>query len=300
MTVGETVFSTVPRAIELTSPDRQELEMIFNFDHTDTDNYFGIKYFYRKFSLKRLKKVVRKWQDGLYQKGWNSLFIENHDQRRSVGRFGSSEGEYQLESSKCIAMSYFLLVGTPFIYQGQEIGMTNAHFKSLEETRDVEIRNIYKTIDNIPFFKNKLKKIALEVSRDNARTPMCWDNSEFAGFSTSQSWIKVNDNKDKINVKASKEDENSLFHFYQKLISFKKDNSDIIKNGKYIDLLPNSKKIFAYKICSGSGEYIVIANFTRQEQKYNSLLKADKKVVLSNYKDHKDNLLQPYECLLLK
>ena len=150
MTVGETVLSTLDQAKELVLPERQELSMIFNFDHTDTDNHFGVKYFYKKFDVRKLKKVVNKWQQGLHGCGWNSLFIENHDQRRSVGRFGTVEGN--ILSSKSLAASYFLLKGTPFIYQGQEIGMRNAHFKSLDEIVDVESHNVNKTLDSLPSF----------------------------------------------------------------------------------------------------------------------------------------------------
>ena len=300
MTVGETVFTNLDRAIELTSPQRGELDMIFNFDHTDVDNYFGVKYFYRKFKLKNLKKVVRKWQNGLYQKSWNSIFIENHDQRRSVGRFGSEEGEYQDLSSKLIALTYFLLPGTPFIYQGQEIGMTNAHFDSIDETDDLELKNIYKTIDKIPFAKKRMKKFALVVSRDNARTPMCWDDSEYAGFSTNKPWLRVNKNKDSINVKNALDNKESLFYFYQKLISFRKENSELIKDGKYIDLLPRDRNIFAYKVVDGSNNgYLVISNFSRKNIKLKIDVE-DKEDLISNYEKHEKGMMQPFETRLIK
>ena len=300
MTVGETVFTNIDKALELTSPSRQELDIIFNFEHTDTDNYFGVKYFYRKFKLKRLKRVVNKWQKGLYQKGWNSLFIENHDQRRSVGRFGTKEGEYQDLSSKCLAATYFLLPGTPFIYQGQEIGMTNAHFESIDETDDVELKNIYKTIDRIPLIKNRMKKLALEVSRDNARTPMCWDDTEYAGFSNCKPWLRVNKNKDVINVKKALEDNDSLFCFYQSLISFRKNNIETIKNGKYVDLLPCSSRFFAYKVADENNKgYVVISNFTDKKVK-TRLATFDEEIVLSNYLKHHKEYLLPFETRIIK
>lgn len=300
MTVGETVFTDIDKAIKLTSPDREELDMIFNFEHTDSDNYFGVKYFYRKFKLTRFKKIIDKWQKGLFLKGWNSLFIENHDQRRSVGRFGTEEGKYQDVSSKCLAMTYFLLPGTPFIYQGQEIGMTNAHFQNIDETDDVELKNVYKTIDRIPFIKKRMKKLALEVSRDNARVPISWDDSEFAGFSTNKPWLRINKNKDEINVKNALENKESLFYFYQSLIKFRKENIELIKNAKYTDLLPYNKKIFAYEVRDNdSNGYIVISNFSNKEIKC-KLLDNHKKIVLSNYSNHEIDSLFPFETRLIK
>ena len=153
MTVGETVLSNINDAILLTKEDRQELSMIFNFDHVDIDNRFGIKWFKRKFSLPRFKKIYKKWQLGLYEKGWNSLFIENHDQRRSIGRFNTDEKVYKNESSKMLAATYFLMQGTPFIYQGQEIGMSNPHFRDINDFKDVETHNIYNLRNKIPILK---------------------------------------------------------------------------------------------------------------------------------------------------
>ncbi len=296
MTVGETVLSTLKQSIDLVSPSRKELTMIFNFDNTDTDNYFGVKYIKKKFRLKNLKKVYRKWQHGLYKVGWNSLFIENHDQRRSVGRFGtSSKEEYRELSAKMLATSYFLMSGTPFIYQGQEIGMTNGDFKSIDEFEDVEIKNMYELSKKNAFLRPILRKSMFEVSRDNARTPMQWDNSEFAGFSSVKPWLKVNANKEYINVKDSLEREDSLFHYYQKLIKFRIGNS-IIKDGEYIDLLPRHKRILAYKMKTDAGEVVVISNFSTKEIKCKLLTKFnDKNMVLSNYDKHNLVSLKPYE-----
>ena len=298
MTVGETVLSTVEDAKKLVLPERQELSMIFNFDHTDTDNYMGVKYFYRKFDVRRLKKCVDKWQHALYGQGWNSLFIENHDQRRSVGRFGTDENEYREVSAKMLGATYFFLQGTPFIYEGQEIGMTNAHFKSIDEIKDVEAHNISKLVNKAFFLKPLIKKNMFDVSRDNARTPMQWDDSEYAGFSNVEPWLRANSNKDKINVKESLENKDSIFHFYQKLISFRKDN-EVIKNGEYIDLDKKDKNIFAYKRKYGDKEVVVISNFQKKEVKSKLLKEYENyKVVLSNYDDHSE-FLKPYETRVL-
>ena len=195
MTVGETVLSTLSQARDLVEPQREELTMVFNFDHTDTDNHFGIKWFYKKFKLKRLKKVVNKWQQGLHGCGWNSLFIENHDQRRSVGRFNTDDKEYREVSAKMLGTTYFFLQGTPFIYEGQELGMTNGDFEKLEDFVDVETYNIHRLGEQLKILKPFLKKTLFQCSRDNARTPMQWDDTEYAGFSSVKPWIKVNKNK---------------------------------------------------------------------------------------------------------
>lgn len=300
MTVGETVFSNIEQAKLLVEPKREELSMIFNFDHTDTDNFFGVKYFYRKFKLTRLKKVVNRWQQSLHGCGWNSLFIENHDQRRSVGRFGTDEKEYREVSAKMLATAYMFLQGTPFIYEGQEIGMTNANYQSLDDYKDVEIHNMFKLRNKVPIVKPILrKKVMLDVSRDNARTPMQWDDSECAGFSNVEPWIKVNDNKSFINVKQSMDDENSIFHHYQKLIEFRK-NNDVIKEGCYIDIIPHNNSIYAYKRVLGDKEVLILCNFTKKEKKNPLINKLDGyELVISNYQEVGEKLL-PYEARIYK
>ena len=299
MTVGETVLSTLDDARELVEPERQELSMIFNFDHTDVDNHMGVKYFLRKFNVKRLKKVVDKWQHGLFGKGWNSLFIENHDQRRSVGRFGTDDTKYRIESACMLGATYFFLQGTPFIYQGQEIGMTNGDFESINDVKDVEAHNIYNLANKVKILKPIINKSLLQVSRDNARTPMQWDDSEYAGFSTVEPWLKVNKNKCCINVKESIEYSDSIYHFYQKLIAFRKGN-EVIKDGEYIDLLKSNSKIFAYKRKLGDKEIIIVSNFTKKEVRLPSIKGLDKfEITLSNYVKH-SNVLKPYETRVYK
>ena len=294
MTVGETVLSTLDQARDLVVPDREELTMVFNFDHTDTDNHFGIKWFYRKFKLRRLKKVVNKWQQGLHGCGWNSLFIENHDQRRCVGRFGTDDKELREVSSKMLGTTYFFLQGTPFIYEGQELGMTNGDFEKLEDFVDVETYNIHALGEKIKILKPFLKKSLFQCSRDNARTPVQWDDSEYAGFSNVKPWIKVNKNKSFINAKKEMEDSNSIFHYYQKLIAYRKGN-EVIKEGKYIDLLPSNSKIFAYKRELNGQEIVVVSNFTNKTIKNPLFNKLNGyKLVLSNY-NNTNGTLAPFE-----
>ena len=301
MTVGETVLSTLNEAKELTIPSREELSMVFNFDHTNVDNFFGVKWIERKFNLKRFKKVFSKWQNGMYEvNGWNSLFIENHDQRRSPGRFNTSlDNEYKDISSKMLASTYFLMQGTPFIYQGQELGMTNGDFKTIDDFKDVETHNIDKMRKEIPILRPILNKSLFRESRDNARTPFQWDDSEFAGFSTITPWIQVNKNKKEINAKKELQDENSLLCYYQKLIKLRKEYK-IIKTGKYNDLLPNSKYIFAYNRKENNEELVVISNFSKKNINCKLLSKyKEYKLLLSNYADNDNTILKPYETRIL-
>ena len=293
MTVGETVLSNLKQAKLLVDPSREELDMIFNFDHTDADNYLGVKYFYRKFKLSRFKKRLARWQNGLRNSGWNSLFIENHDQRRSVGRFGTLEDS--LESSKSLALAYFMLQGTPFIYQGQGIGMRNAHFKDIDEIQDIESHNMYQLFAKFGPLKKKLRKILFDVSRDNARTPMCWDNSKNAGFSKAEPWLRVNLDKDKINAANAVNNPNSLYHFYRKLIEFRKDN-EVIRDGEFILKYKNSNKLFIYERVLKDKKVVVISSFSNKKVKCSYLKDIKGELVISNYSEHDNNYLLPYEC----
>ena len=294
MTVGETALSKMKDVKKMISKDREELDMVFNFDHTDTDNFFGVKYLYRKFKLNRFKKRLSKWQYGLEGWGWNSLFIENHDQRRSSGRFGTTLDEYKTISSKSLATAYFLLKGTPFIYQGQEIGMENFGSTNINDYQDVEIKNMYKMAQSNAFIRMLIKKHLFEVSRDNARTPMQWDNSKNAGFSSGTPWLQINSNKDRINVKKSLEDENSLFYYYKKLIEIRKEHDAII-NGKYKLLLKNDKNIFSYLRTIEKEEILVISSFSRKVLK-NKIDTSSYKLLLSNYEEISEDVLKPFEA----
>ena len=299
MTVGETVLSSLEDAKLLVAPEREELSMIFNFDHTDTDNYLGIKWLYRKFSLVRLKKVIDKWQQGLFNKGWNSLFIENHDQRRSVGRFGTDDKKYRYQSSTMLGATYFFLQGTPFIYQGQEIGMTNGDFTSMDELRDVEIKNTYALANKVKILKPMIEKHKFDLNRDNARTPFQWNNEVYAGFSKVEPWLKVNSNKEFINVEQDLKNEQSIIKFYQQLINFRKGN-DVIKQGEYTCLNKKDKNVFIYKRKLDDKEVIIISNFKAKpiKVKYINNL-SNYRLVLGNYHNESD-ALQPYETRVYK
>ena len=300
MTVGETVLSSLEDVKLLAGEEREELSMVFNFDHTDVDNDLGVKWLYRPFKLKRWKKTFRKWQNGLHNISWNSLFIENHDQRRCVGRFNTSDKELRVESAKMLATTYFLMQGTPFIYQGQELGMTSGDFKTIDDFKDVETHNMYKLKNDVKILAPILNKSLFMCSRDNARTPFQWDKSEYAGFSKCKPWIKVNANKEYINAEDEIADEDSVLNYYKKLIAFRKGNK-VIKEGEYIDLLPRDRNIFMYKRKSEVGEVIVLSSFSKDKVKFkrNDLLEGYE-LVLTNYKENEKDYLKPYETRLYK
>jgi oligo-1,6-glucosidase len=299
LTVGETVFTKIDDVHKMTDENRHELSMVFNFDHTSVDNFFGVKWFMRKFSLVRFKKILSFYQNNLQEKGWNSLFYENHDQRRSVGRFNTSDTTYRVPSAKMLATSMYFLKGTPFIYEGQEIGMTNTDIDKLEDYQDIETHNIYKTAKAMHFPKKYLKKTIKNGTRDNARTPMQWDNSEYAGFSKVKPWLKVNANKDTINVAQSYEDENSIFAYYQKLIQVRKQES-LVKEGKYHLLYPNHSKLFAYERIGVSEKLLVLANYSDKELKLPKMDLENGTILLNNYQDFTKSSLHPYQALVLK
>lgn len=305
MTVGETCFTTLEDARMYAGKDRHELNMIFNFDHTSVDNYLGVKWLMRKFKLINLKKAFDKWQYG-NKEGWNSLFIENHDQRRSVGRFNTSSTTYRKESSKMLATMCYLQKGTPFIYQGQEIGMTNGDFASLDEIQDTETHTINETMKKMHLPKSFIKKSLYNGTRDNARTPMQWDDSKYAGFSTKTPWLKVNENKSFINVKESLIDENSILNYFKKLIEYRK-NEPLIKDGVYLDLDPKNKNVYIYSRKKDNEEIVCISNFSDRTIKYklkkNQNYK-DYQIKLSNYQNNEIDssfiTLKPYEVVVLK
>ena len=301
MTVGETVFTNLEDVKKLTDLEREELSMVFNFDHTSVDNFLGVKWLMRKFSLKRFKKRLDKYQYGLANVGWNSLFYENHDQRRSVGRFNTSDDKHRIESAKMLATTMYFLKGTPFIYQGQEIGMTNMQVKSIDEVVDIESKNVINTMKSLHLPKKYIDKSIRNGSRDNSRIPMQWDDSVYAGFSEVEPWLKVNENKSFINVEASKKDPNSIFNYYKKLIQIHKDEL-LVKEGVYKDLLPNSNKLFVYERMGENELLLVVSNFTSKEIKCKILDKYQGykvEVLLNNYDDVFDKL-QPYQTILYK
>lgn len=291
-TVGESVFITPEISLDYTAEWREELSMLFQFDHMNSDCYF-VKWFARKFKPVRLKKAMTKWQYGVNGKGWNTLYFENHDQPRSIPRFGSLK--YREESGKMLATYLYFQQGTPFIYQGQEIGMTNANFTNLSQYRDIESLNIYRiATKKLLWSKHKTLKRLARVSRDNARTPMQWNDDVNGGFSEATPWIETNSNYSTINVKNDLKNKNSILKYYQKLIALRK-KYEIIVYGDFIEHYSNDRKIVCYERNYEDEKLVLVANFTKRDVFQKSpydLTKA--KLLLNNYDDD-DRVLKPYQ-----
>lgn len=222
MTVGETPGATVEDAILYTDEERKELQMVFQFEHMDVDSGPDGKWDVAPWTLSKLRDILHKWQVGLADKGWNSLYLNNHDQPRMVSRFGD-DGKYRVISAKMLATLLHTLKGTPYIYQGEEIGMTNVKFTAIEHYKDIEILNMYreKVTEGGADPNSVLNAIHIK-GRDNARTPMQWDDSANAGFTEGEPWLKVNPNYKEINVEQALADSDSIFYYYQRLLALRK------------------------------------------------------------------------------
>ncbi len=289
-TVGETVFVNPKTASDLVKPENKELNMVFQFDHMAADNHV-IKWFIKKFKPINLKKALSKWQKEL--EGWNTLYLENHDQGRSISRFGNMDYYYQ--SATLLATIIYFQQGTPFIYQGQEIGMTNAHYSELSQYQDIETHNIYKLGRKLLLsHKRMMKKIRL-MSRDNARTPMQWDDSFNGGFSKVKPWLETNENYKIINVKNSQSDEKSILAYYKKIIALRK-QFEVIVYGDYEDIDFKDKKIYAYRRRLDNVELHVLCNFSNQNLKIKKYDFLDDEVILKNYQAITPLVMRPYEA----
>jgi len=259
MTVGEMPGVTPELAKLYTSEDRKELNMVFQFEHMGLDNGENGKWDLKPLKLADLKANLSKWQLALEDTGWNSLYFNNHDQPRSVSRFGNDK-KYRVESAKMLATLLHMMKGTPYVYQGEEIGMTNIRFDSIEDYRDIEIINMYKEQTEAGIPHQQIMESIYAKGRDNSRTPMQWDASPNAGFTTGTPWLKVNPNYIEINAKAEISNANSIYHYYRKLIQLRK-KYDVIVYGKYELLLPEHQEIFAYTRTRGDEKLLVICNF---------------------------------------
>ncbi|MCY6369332.1 glycoside hydrolase family 13 protein [Clostridium ganghwense] len=297
MTVGEANGVTVEDAHLWVGEEKGKFNMVFQFDHLDLwKDEMNIK-----LDVIDLKKTLSKWQKGLENRGWNALFIENHDIPRIVSIWGNDK-EYWRESATALAVMYFMLQGTPFIYQGQEIGMTNVKFKTIEEYDDVRTKNMYAIKREQGVSHEDIMKIIWKLSRDNSRTPMQWDESPKAGFTTGIPWLGVNPNYKEVNVVKQEKDPNSVLNFYKKMISIKKDNH-VFTYGKYDLILEDNKQIYAYTRTLDNEKVVVICNLSDSEAVYNYTpinLNYDG-LLLCNYdvKTHVDStklVLKPYEA----
>ena len=304
LTVGETWGATPEVAKLYSNPERNELSMVFQFEHIGLDQIEGKeKWDVKPLDLLDLKKVLSKWQTELDGEGWNSLFWNNHDLPRIVSRWGNDK-EYRVESAKMLATLLHGMKGTPYIYQGEELGMTNIRLENINEYNDIETLNMYKDRISKGYAHDDIMNSIYIKGRDNARTPMQWDDSENSGFTTGKPWLAVNKNYKDINAKKALEDKNSIFHHYKKLIDIRKHNDTIIY-GDYKLLCPEDKNIFAYIRELNEDKILVVCNFYCDE--VNFKLNYDSnfaEILLSNYSDSStllENLkLRPYEAIMYR
>ena len=296
ITVGEAWGADTERAKLYSNPDGSEFSMVFQFEHIGLDQKEGgEKWDLAPLPFKKLKKTMAHWQNELYNCGWNSLFWDNHDLPRIVSRWGNDR-EYRVESAKMLAILLHGMQGTPYIYQGEELGMTNVQY-DIEDYKDCEIINMYHERLEKGYSKDEIMKSIYAKGRDNARTPMQWDDSANAGFTTGTPWIKVNDNYDKINAKSQVDDPDSIFSCYKKLVQLRKDYP-VFVDGKFTLLLEDDENIFAYSRKNEEKTMIVVCNFFDKEIPMPLAKECEgMEVLISNYKDTSDmSVLRPYEA----
>ncbi len=268
LTVGECSGVTLEEAMKYARKDGKELNMVFQFEHMDVDADGNNKWTDKKIDLRELKAVLTKWQKGLEETAWNSLYWENHDQPRSVSRYGNDSEAYWELSAKMLATCLHMMQGTPYIYQGEELGMTNAPFDKIEDFRDLDSVNAYyELLEKGVFEKEQMLKYLRYKSRDNARTPFQWDNSKNAGFTDGEPWIMVNPNYQTINAKEQMERKDSVFSYYQELIRLRKKHR-IIVYGTYDLLLPEDRELYVYTRTLGREQLLVICNFSCNERTF--------------------------------
>ena len=300
ITVGECSGVTLEEAKKYARSDEKELNMVFQFEHMDVDSDEKAG----KMDLRNLKKILTRWQKGLQDIAWNSLYWENHDQPRSVSRFGNDSDEYREISAKMLATCIHMMQGTPYVYQGEELGMTNCPFNTLDNFRDLESINAFHELTEQGKMTEEDMMAAIGYKgRDNARTPMQWDDSAYAGFSTATPWIMVNPNYTKINAKDQINREDSVFKYYQKLIKLRHE-SELIVYGTYDLILDDDKDIYSYIRTLGDEKLIVYCNFSENTREVELPEEfTNGKVLISNYIDAKVNhkiTLRPYEAIVIQ
>ncbi|HEV7666781.1 MAG TPA: alpha-glucosidase [Chloroflexota bacterium] len=305
-TVGETPLTSTEHAIDITDEQTGHLNMLFQFEHMDLDKdpLTHSKWSLSPWKLLDLKQVMTRWQKDLEGKGWNSFYLSNHDQPRSVSRFGD-DGQYRVESAKLLATFLHMLHGTPYIYQGEEIGMTNVRFESIADYRDIETLNMYREfVDEKGMDPRPVLAMIQAKSRDNARTPMHWDASENAGFSSGTPWIAVNPNYREINVARAQADHNSIFAYYQQLIRLRKTNP-VVVYGTYDLLLDAHEQIYAFTRTLEDDRLLVVLNFSADTPVFalpTNVTFASHELVLANYPVNEADeaihllTLRPYEA----
>ena len=304
MTVGETSGVTVEEAKKYAALSGKELNMCFQFEHVglDDDPVRG-RYGFGKLSLPEFKANLTKWQNELEGKAWNSLYFENHDQPRSVSRWGSDSSEYRERSAKMLATCLHMMKGTPYVYQGQELGMTNCPWESLDEINDIEsLGNVRQHMANGLLTGEEAVEVMRRTSRDNARTPMQWDDSDCAGFTTGKPWLKINPNYQSVNAAEELKRDDSVFHYYQKLISLRK-QLDVIVDGTYELLEQDDPDLFVYTRTLGTEKLLVVCNFAGRQRSFRVPEEfAGGEILISNNerKSAADPVVEPYESFVVR
>ncbi len=304
ITVGEAWGATPEIAKLYSNPDGSEFSMVFQFEHMVMDQQEGKeKWDLAPLPFVKLKKCLAKWQEELYGRGWNSLFWDNHDLPRIVSRWGD-DGKYRKESAKMLALVLHGMQGTPYVYQGEELGMTNVRFPDISSYEDIETLNMYRERLDAGYKEDEIMKSIYAKSRDNARTPMQWSGEENAGFTTGKPWIRVNPNYTDINAESEKKDPDSVYHFYRKLIRMRKEYP-VFVDGKFELLLPEDEQVFAYLRTDSDTQMLVCANFTGEpaECQISGEWK-EAQILLHNYADDVPECgeslqLKPYEAFIL-
>lgn len=300
MTVGEMSSTSVENCIQYTKPDNRELSMVFNFHHLKVDYDEGNQWGINEFDFMQLKNLLTDWQMKLQEGGgWNALFWCCHDQPRVLSRYGNDR-DFPVESAKMLATALYMLRGTPYIYQGEEIGMTNAYFDKLEQYRDIAAVNCYKCMEDEGYGEGHRIRYLQSRARDNARTPMQWSDGRYAGFSDTEPWIDICGNYREVNVEMNLENQDSIFHYYRELIRLRKEYR-IIQEGEYVPMLQDHETIFAYRRVLDGQELLVYNHFFQdrpiiyvEAQKYDILLSNVDRNILCD-----EIVLEPYESLVL-
>ncbi|NVD08613.1 alpha-glucosidase [Vibrio sp. JPW-9-11-11] len=304
LTVGETPFTTTLDGRYYSHPARNEISMIFQFEHVsiDREEHNAVK---KPFDLVQYKEIMTRWQEDLYQKGWNSLYWSNHDQPRTVSRYGCDSPQYRVVSAKMLGTVLHMMSGTPYIYQGEEIGMTNKHFHSIGEFNDLMAKFHYQKMRDRGVSDADALAFLNDFSRDHARVPMQWNEQDNAGFTTGSPWLPVNDNYSDINAEQAVSDEDSIYHYYRRLIALRQggEYGDVIVYGAHQLLDPEDSEVYAYTRCYQGKTLLIIANFTGEsvERSYRAQVK---QTVINNYADSVESVakltLQPYQALVVE
>ncbi|WP_017000878.1 alpha,alpha-phosphotrehalase [Mammaliicoccus lentus] len=299
MTVGEMSSTTIENCIKYTNPERQELNSVFNFHHLKVDYKNGEKWSDMKFDFIELKRILMDWQVNISKgNGWNAIFWCNHDQPRVVTRFGNDETEAnRVKSAKMLAISLHMLQGTPYIYQGEEIGMTDPKFTSIDQYRDIETLNAYRSLRNQGLDEDTIMKVIGQKSRDNSRTPVQWTDEENAGFTTGTPWIGIPDNYREINVEAAIKDKNSIFYTYQQLIDIRHKH-DIITYGDVEPLYMDHPDLFIYKRKLDNEEWLIVANYTNDKVEIPEDIDMEGELIVAN-NDLNGNMLEPFDAFVV-